>query len=385
MPFKTLSIMSQRTEFCLLASKPEINMSELCRRFDISRRTGYKWIDRYSTEGLNGLSDLSKRPRHSPNQTPLEIEHYVVELRKEDPEWGSKKIHKLMCKAKESGDYEYKTIPCKKTITKILGRNGLIDPNRSKLSKDFERFVRQYPNELWQMDYKGWFRLQNKQECHPLTITDDHSRYNICLQACKNEQSQTVKDVLINVFDKYGLPYMMLTDNGNPWGAAGAENIEGFRSYTSLEKWLIQLNIKLIHGRPYHPQTQGKEERFHRTLKQELIEHEQFMDHGHCQERFNLWREKYNCIRPHEALDFKTPAEVYTPSIRSYPGRIRPYEYEASDIMRKVQDKGIISFKNKEYKIGKAFIGEYVAVRESTENNNYGIYFYNELIRNITL
>jgi transposase InsO family protein len=227
MPFVIQSIMSQRTEFCLLATKPGINISDLCRRFKISRRTGYKWINRYSSEGLNGLIDRSKRPRHYPNQTPEAIEQYVIGLRKADPEWGSKKIHRLMCNAKGSGNYVHDTVPCKKTITKILDRNGLIDPNRSKLSKDFERFVRQYPNELWQMDYKGWFRLLNKQECHPLTITDDNSRFNICLHACKNEQSQTVKDVLINVFDKYGLPYIMLADNGNPWGAAGAETLDG--------------------------------------------------------------------------------------------------------------------------------------------------------------
>lgn len=385
MPFIMQSIMSQRTEFCLLSSKPGTNMSNLCRRFKISRRTGYKWINRYSTEGLNGLFDQSRRPQHFPNQTLPEIEQYVIELRRGDPEWGSKKIHKLICKAKESGKYEHERVPCKKTITKILGRNGLIDPNRSKLSKDFERFVRQYPNELWQMDYKGWFRLLNSQKCHPLTITDDHSRYNLCLQACINEQSETVKNVLICVFDKYGLPYMMLTDNGGPWGSSGAETLEGFRSYTALEKWLILLNIKLIHGRPYHPQTQGKEERFHKTLKQELIEHEQFRDHDHCQKRFDIWREKYNCIRPHEAIDFKTPADLYTPSIRPYPGKIKPYEYETSDIKRKVQDKGVINFKRKEIRVGKAFIGEYVALRESQEKNTYEIYFCNELIRNITL
>ncbi len=132
-----------------------------------------------------------------------------------------------------AGKYKYETVPCKTTITKILSRNGLIDPNRSKLSKDFERFVRQYPNELWQMDYKGWFRLLNSQQCHPLTITDDHSRFNICLEACRNQQEETVRNVLMNVFRKYGLPYMMLTDNAGPWGSAGMEPTEGFRSYTS--------------------------------------------------------------------------------------------------------------------------------------------------------
>jgi len=275
-------------------------------------------------------------------------------------------------------------IPCKTTITKILSRHGLIDPNRSKIFKDFERFVRQYPNELWQMDYKGWFRLLNKQQCHPLTITDDHSRFNLCLEACKNQQEVTVKNALINVFRRYGLPYMILTDNGGPWGSTGNESRDGIRFYTTLEKWLIQLNIKLIHGRPYHPQTQGKEERFHRTLKQELIDHEQFRDHEHCQKRFDVWREKYNCIRPHESLNFKTPAELYEPSFKIYTEKIRPYEYNMTDIKRKV-DKGTISFKNKAIRVGHAFDGEYVALRKTKTEKDFEIFFCNQLIRTLTL
>lgn len=384
MPFTNQSIMSQRIEFCLLAIKPESNISDLCRRFEITRRTGYKWIKRYTTSGILGLKDQSRRPQKFPNQTSTEVEDYVTKLRVAEPEWGSKKLQRIILREKEEGKYTYETVPSKKTITKILSRNGLIDPNRSKLVKDFERFVRQYPNELWQMDYKGWFRLLNKQQCHPLTITDDHSRFNLCLEACINQQHATVKEKLTNVFKKYGLPYMMLADNGAPWGSAGNDPIEGFRSFTELELWLIRLNIKLIHGRPYHPQTQGKEERFHRTLKQELIDHEQFRDHEHCQERFNLWREKYNCIRPHESLDFQTPAELYEPSYRYYPEKIKPYEYDISDIKRKVND-GDISFKNKEIKIGKAFNGEYVALRKTQIDNLFEIYYCNQLIRTLTL
>jgi len=385
MPFRTVSIMNQRIEFCFLASKSESNFSDLCRRYTITRKTGYKWLERYKDHGLNGLQDQSRRPHHFPKQTSYDIEEYIVKLRKNDPEWGSKKLHKILCKDKEAGKYKYEMIPCKDTITRILGRNGLIDPNRSKLSKDFERFVRQYPNELWQMDYKGWFALLNRQQCHPLTITDDNSRFNICLEACKNQQEETVRTALVKVFRKYGLPYMLLTDNGVPWGSRGNETSEGLQCFTTLEKWLIQLNVKLIHGRPYHPQTQGKEERFHKTLKQELIDHEQFRDHDHCQKRFDLWRDKYNCIRPHEALDFKTPAEIYQPSCKTYPEKIKPYEYDISDIKRKVQDKGVISFKNNVIRVGKAFIGENVALRKSKAESTYEIYFCNQLIRTITL
>lgn len=385
MPFIEQSIMSQRIEFCKLASNPGSNMSDLCHRFNITRRTGYKWLRRYQDEGLIGLVDKSRRPEKFPNQTAENIDQYVVGLRENDPEWGAKKLHKLLYNHKELGIYKYSTVPCKNTITKILKRNGLIPPNRSKQSEGFERFQYENPNELWQMDYKGYFKLLNNEICHPLTITDDHSRYNICLEACKNQQEITVRQALINVFRKYGLPYKLLTDNGSPWGTTGNDTADGIRTYTVLEKWLIQLNIKLIHGKPYHPQTQGKEERFHRTLKQELINYEQFHDHVHCQKRFDLWREKYNCIRPHEAIDFKTPAELYKPSHKYYPERIIPYEYNLTDIKRKVCDKGIISFRNKEIRVGKAFKNEFVALRELQKNNTYEIFFCNQLLRTITL
>ena len=385
MPFIIKSTMSQRLEFCILASRPESNISNLCKRFDITRRTGYKWLERYFEENAAGLLDRSRRPKRSPNKTPKEIEDYVIKKRIADPVWGSLKLHKIICNDKEQGLYTYHAVPCRSAINKILNRNGLINPNLSKESRAFERFEYDYPNELWQMDYKGYFRLLNRELCHPLTITDDHSRFNICLKACSNQREQTVQQELINVFRRYGMPYMILTDNGSPWGSAGVEKADGLRSFTTLEKWLIQLNVKLVHGRPYHPQTQGKEERFHRTLKQELIDREQFRDHGHCQRRFDLWRDKYNCIRPHESIGLRTPADLYTPSIKSYPEKLPVYEYESSEIKRKVQDKGIINFKNKEFKVGKAFIGDYVAIRESLQNNTYEIYFCNQLIRTITL
>jgi transposase InsO family protein len=385
MPFIEQSIMSQRIEFCVLASKNESNMSELCLRFNITRRTGYKWLARYYEAGFAGLEEKSRRPHSFPNQTPPPIDRYVVGLRSTDPEWGAKKLHRIILNHKEEGKYKYSTVPCKSTITKILKRNGLVPANRSKQSEGFERFEYDYPNELWQMDFKGYFKLLNTEICHPLTITDDHSRYNICLKACENQKETTVKQSLISVFRQYGLPYKILTDNGTPWGTPGNDSAEGIRYYTSLEKWLIQLNIQLIHGRPYHPQTQGKEERFHRTLKQELINYEKFRDYLHCQKRFDLWREKYNCIRPHEAINFKTPAELYNPSEKSYPENIDPYEYNQSDIKRKVQEKGVISFKNKEIKVGKAFVSEYVALKESKKNNTYEIYFCNQLLRTITL
>jgi transposase len=158
MPFTELSIMSQRLEFCILASNPGSNLSDLCRRFKITRRTGYKWLLRYQDNGLLGLEDQSRRPVNYPNQVSAYIDEYVVRLRRDDPEWGAKKLHKIINNHKEQGMYSYPTVPCKTTITKILKRNGLVPSNRSKQSAGFERFEYEYPNELWQMDYKGYFK-----------------------------------------------------------------------------------------------------------------------------------------------------------------------------------------------------------------------------------
>jgi transposase InsO family protein len=377
--------MSQRLEFCVLASKPESNISDLCKRYYITRRTGYKWLSRYKEKNAAGLTDRSRKPVHSPYRTRAEIEDYIIQKRNSDPAWGSLKLHKLICNDKAKGTYPYETVPCRSAINKILKRNGMIDPALSKKSTPFQRFEYDYPNELWQIDYKGYFKLLNRQSCHPLTITDDHSRFNICLRACQDQKTETVQNELINVFRKYGMPYMILTDNGSPWGAAGETNTDGTKCITKLEKWLIQLNIKLIHGRPFHPQTQGKEERFHRTLKEELLNREQFRDYDHCQIRFDLWREKYNCIRPHEAIDLKTPAEIYVPSLLSYPEKLKVYEYDLSDIKRKVQCTGGIYYKKKHIYVGKAFVGDYVALRESQKNNMYEVYYCNQLLRTVSL
>lgn len=227
--------------------------------------------------------------------------------------------------------------------------------------------------------------MLNKQQCFPLTILDDHSRFNICLMACSNQQRYTVEQALTCVFREYGLPDKILTDNGGPWGSAGVDTLQGTRSFTKLEKWLILLNIKLIHGKSYHPQTQGKEERFHRTLQQELLNYEQFRDIGHCQSRFDTWRYRYNCFRPHEALNFNVPAKQYSPSMRQMPEKIKPFEYESHLLKKKVGRDGIITIKTKNYGVGKAFTGEWIALKESKKDGVYEVYFCNELIRKISL
>jgi transposase InsO family protein len=386
MPFKNTTVMEQRIEFILLAlSNKGLKFNDLCSRYKISRTTGYKWFNRYKQGGLKDLIDKSRRPVNSPNKYRKDIEEYVVTLRGEEPEWGSKKLHRILYNRLGDGTYPFEIVPCKNTITRILKRNGLIDPEKSEQSKACQHFEYEEPNELWQMDFKGYFSMLNSRSCHPLAILDDHSRFNIGLFACNDQKNLTVKIHLIEAFEKYGLPERILSDNGPPWGTTNQETEVGLKSFSELEKWLIRLNIRLIHGRPYHPQTQGKEERFNKTFKMEVLKYNNFKNTDHCQEYFDRWREKYNCIRPHESLNQDVPASHYSPSKRSYPKIIPLVEYDDSYCVRKVKDKGSVSFKGKEFRVGKGFRGDYVGIKHKNTDGEYEVFFCNQFIRDISL
>jgi transposase InsO family protein len=386
MPFINKTVMEQKNEFILLADKSNgFRFSELCKRFNISRKTGYKWLNRYRAMGILGLQEKTRRPLRSPLKCTREIEDYIVNLRKADREWGPKKLRRIIQDNKEKGAYSFDIIPCKNTIGKILLRNGMIDPERSNQSKPYRRFEYEKPNELWQMDFKGYFGMLNRKNCHPLAILDDHSRFNIGLFACSDQKVNTVQQHLIYVFKKYGLPETILSDNGAPWGTGCQVTEDVIRAFTGLEKWLIRLNIRLIHGRPYHPQTQGKQERFNQTFKKEVLKYNTFKDLLHCQYYFDHWREKYNCQRPHEALDQDVPAKHYCPSLKSYPEVLPAIEYDCDVLARKVDDYGQIYFKKKKYKVGKAFTGEHVGISPTDVDGEYEVYYCNQYLRKIRL
>ena len=377
MPFESRTVMEQKVEFIKLAKSGSLSHHELCRRFNISRPTGYKWLSRYDDQGISGLRELSRRPQRSPFQTNSAIEEKILGIRDENPEWGAKKIYHILDRL------GIKHVPAPSTINAILKRNGRIKADRAKIKK-WTRFEHAYPNAMWQMDFKGPFKLNNSKLCHPLTITDDHSRYNLALTACENQTYHTVKSCLEGVFRTYGLPDVILTDNGAPWGTGCNDGYQR-SSVTMLEKWFIRLNIQSTHGRPYHPQTQGKEERFHRTLKTELLKYMMASDYNYCQKQFDQWRYKYNHQRPHEAINFKTPGERYKPSWKPFPEVLPPVEYNTTDIVRKVCTKGKITFEGKVFRIGKALKNDYVALRFTINEGIYEIYYCNYLIRKIDL
>lgn len=361
MSWQERDAMSLRLEFVTLAQAEDANVRRLCRRFGISPQTGYKWLSRFIDQGVEGLRDRTRRPQSSPRQTSAELEREVLAVREAHPSWGGRKIRARLL---QQGVEE---VPAASTITTILHRQGRVDPQSSLQHQAWQRFEADAPNDLWQIDFKGHFALPQG-ACHPLTVLDDHSRFSLGLQACRNEQTATVQDCLTRIFRRYGLPEKILQDNGSPWG-------HDEHGYTPLTVWMIRLGISPRHSRPRHPQTLGKDERFHRTLKAELLSYQRFTDFADCQSHFEAWRQVYNFERPHQALGLQVPASRYRDSPRSFPEQLPAIEYGPDDIVRKVQIQGKLSFKNRDYVVPRAFRGYPVALRPTTTDGLFHVFF----------
>lgn len=370
MPWPVKALINVRSEFVSLALKPEANVRELCRRFGVSPTVGYKWLARYHRAGVAGLADQSRRPQTSPHQTAAPLEAQVVALRRAHPAWGGRKLRRRL------QDLGAPVVPASSTITDILHRHELILPAASQAAQAFTRFERAAPNQLWQVDFKGHFPLRQGR-CHPLCVLDDHSRYNVVLAACADQQQATVQGHLIAAFRRHGLPDQVLWDNGAPWGSGGPE-------YTTLDVWLLCLGVRPSHGRAYHPQTQGKEERFHRTLQAEVLAQGGWRDCAHVQHAFDDWRPVYNHQRPHEALDLQTPLSRYQASQRSYPETLPPVEYALGVAVRKVDQDGWFSFANRPWKVSRAFAGQRVGLRPSADGK-FEVLFLTQVIRELDL
>ncbi len=369
MPWKECTRMSARAEFVEFAEEEGVDFGALCDAFGISRKTGYKWRERFAAEGVEGLRDRSRRPRNSPARTSDEVEAQVLSVRDEHPSWGARKIAKILSNRGVS------EVPAPSTITAILARHGRISEEESLKRKAFIRFERARPNELWQMDFKGHFALEDGSRCHPLVVLDDHSRFCLGLRSCENEQGETVQRELTGIFRENGLPEEMLMDNGSPWGN------DRVHVYTPLVAWLIRLGLRVTHGRPRHPQTQGKLERLNLTLDQDLLDRVKGFQAGtHAQSGFDGFRSTYNHERPHESLEMEVPASRYRPSERSMPEELPPVEYEESDQVRMVQYGGRISYMGREYRLPKAFHGQPVALRPTEVDGQIAVYFCQQRI-----
>src|SRR5919106_525812 len=236
MPWKENSVVELRKEFIDLAKNGD-NITRLCKSFRISRKTGYKWLERFDVSGEKGLNDLSRRPMNSPGRISQEIEEAILQVRKAHQVWGGRKIRRVL------QNRGIKNVPSASTITEVLRRNGLIDEMERLKHMPFQRFERKYPNDLWQMDFKGHLPCPEGR-CHPLTVLDDHSRYSVILKACLNERRETVQSSLTEAFRTYGLPIQMISDNGSPWGN------HGHNPFTKLTVWLMRLGIYISNSAP---------------------------------------------------------------------------------------------------------------------------------------
>lgn len=371
MPWQEVKTVSLRSEFVLLALGDSVPFSELCRRFGISRKTGYKWLERYRQTGQAGLEDRSRRPRRSPGKVSADIETAILACRARHPYWGGRKLRRIL------EDEGYSDLPAPSTITAILRRHDkLLSPTPPAAASS--RFEHPFPNDLWQMDFKGHFQT-GPQRCHPLTVLDDHSRFSLCLKACADERTETVRDALTTTFRRYGVPRRMTMDNGAPWGGGGHSR------HSQLSVWLIEQGITVGYSRPYHPQTQGKDERFHRTMEVELLGRRGFDSLAACQRAFQRWREQYNHLRPHEALAMQTPASRYLASERPYQEKRPPYAYGDIDHVRRVSRDQSACFKGYRVQVGLPFVGRQIAIRPTQEDGIFTLHFCHQRIGRIDL
>lgn len=363
--------MSQKEEFVRLALSPGANVSALCRRFGIGRTCGHKLIARFGSEGAGGLVERSRRPQSSPGRSPPVLEAAVLSLRQECPAWGGRKIAGVL-------EREGVGTIAPSTVTGILRRNGVELGKQGGGAQPFIRFEHEAPNDLWQMDFKGHVPLRQGR-LHPLTVLDDHSRFSLVLEACADQKTETVRTRLITAFRRYGLPWRIATDNGPPWGDGGRNN------FTALGVWLIEIGVAISHSRPYHPQTLGKEERFHRSLKAEALQGPPFESLQKAQNAFDSWRELYNTRRPHDGIAGAVPLERYQPSSRDFSEIVPLFEYATGDQLRKIQQKGATSLFGRAFKICNAFAGKIVAFRPTQKDGVFDVYFRHQKIQSIDL
>lgn len=356
--------MSLKMEFVEKAMKPHSRMAGLCREYGISRETGYKWLNRFKREGPDGLEERSRRPKGTPLATAEELVLAVLELREAHPRRGPKKLF-VMLQRKHGAQ-----TPSVATIARVLRRFGKVRQKSRFRRLDLPERAPQVRasacNEVWSVDFKGWWRAQDGQRCEPLTVRDAHSRYMLAIKVMKSPSLVAVRDVFESLFRRHGLPQAIQCDNGVPFVSVHARG-----GLTRLSAWWISLGIKLNRSRPGCPQDNGGHERMHRDMGEDL----QSYPSGNLlaeQRACDRWRQEFNHIRPHEALGGKVPADIYTPSVRR--ARKTDYLYPPGWIVRSVSVNGVIRVHDVPVGVGKALVRERVAL-EPVAGTTYRLWY----------
>lgn len=365
MPWRKIDPMEEKKQFVMMAMDRVVSMTELCAVFGISRKTGYKWLERYRREGLEGLMDRVSAPKRIPHKTKKRIEEFILEIRKKHPRWGPRTITYLAEREKPKLD-----LPSETTIQNIIKREGLSKKKRRRRKPSHPgkpSAVSKRPNEIWTVDFKGEFKTRDGYYCYPLTIQDEFSR---CVLACKGLYSTCHEDtyrVFRWIFKEYGLPDAIKSDNGIPFSSIGLGRL------SRLSAWWIKLGIHPILIEPGRPDQNGKHERMHKTLKEDAT----IPPSGNLQaqqRRFNTWLQEFNFERPHDALKGKFPSEVYVKSKRSRPSRVPAVEYPEHFEVRRVSRNRCIRWACRPIMVGSALMDEYIGLEE-VNTGIWAVYF----------
>lgn len=365
MPWRSSSPMDLRTQFIADYLRGVFTISELSREYDISRKTAYKWIDRYDTDGATALVDRSRRPHHFPHATSPELVQALLLKRRRHPHWGAKKLLKLL--SQDQPDLRW---PARSTACDILRRHQLVRQSRRRrvighAGKPTSSTTA--PNQMWTADFKGQFKTRDGYYCYPLTVTDGCSRYLLACQALNSTAYAPAKLVFRRLFQQFGLPERIRTDNGGPFAAISLGRL------STLSAWFIRLGIQRELIEPGKPYQNGCPERMHRTLKQETTR-PPASNKATQQRRFNAFRQEFNNLRPHEALDLDTPAQHYQPSPRPYPNCLPPLEYPCHFEVRRVGHNGCIRWRSERVFISLVCAHDDVGLEE-VDNGIWNLYF----------
>ena len=351
---------SEKQKFVILYQSGKFTKTELCKGFGISRPTGDAILQRFEEEGWDALAVRSKKHIDHPFKTARDIEDAIIAERKKHTHWGGKKIHRLLERDYDFGDEH---IPSITTVNNILKREGLV-LSRQRVRRHLEDrhpvYDPEYPNQIQSADFKGKFRMGNREYCNPLTIADSKTRYLFAIQALERPDTEHCKPIFDKVFREYGLPEYLHTDNGAPFG-----NANSLRRMTQFSVWIMDVGVTPVYSDPAHPEQNGRHERMHRDLKAEATRPAATNMRAQ-QKKFDRYLVEYNTVRPHEALDMKTPAEEYVKSARNYHGVITAWDYSKEQRTKLVTVNGAVRWDtNHLVMISTALSGRYVGFEEA--------------------
>jgi transposase InsO family protein len=377
MPWKEINVMSQKLEFVLKSFKMEKSFTDLCTEYGISTKTGYKWKERFFQEGIEGLKEKPRKPHNSPTHLPEEVICELVRIKNTKLRWGPKKIREVY-----ANNHPHERVPARSTVERLLKKAGFVEirKRRRKINPERiqERIIPEKPNDLWTVDFKGWWYTKEREKCEPLTVRDEFSKYIFSIAILQKADISSVKHEFEKLFKEYGLPKMIRSDNGPPF--ASCMSIHGL---TRLSAWWLSLGIKLDRIDPGSPQQNGAHERMHLDIKRELEGKIAGSLKMH-QQVFNVWKKEFNEERPHESLSMKTPCMLYVKSEIRYEGHVEYIEYSRSFISRQVNDRGYINYLGRRIFITNALGGYNVGLKKNDVNLKE-VWFNNTLLGEIDL